>query len=140
MCRGGGRCSRKDLPAHLIHNEQVPFGICPHCLRQLRRDRDVSHHPPSPPPREKKNHYTSNLKRITLLTDRSPNSGSAMSLTLLDCSIPPVKRITTACARSLTRRLTCSWSASPSPHLLHSRTSAKSGSRKSTTTAPVFPA
>lgn len=95
-----------------------------------------SEKPPSP---RKKIIRQSSLKE-TLLTDRSPNSGSAMSLTPWDCSIPPVKRITTACARSLTHRLTCSWSASPSPHLPHSRTSAKSGSPKSTTTAPVFPA
>lgn len=33
--------------AHLLHNQQVPFRICPHRLRQLRRDRDVSRVPPS---------------------------------------------------------------------------------------------
>ncbi|KAG5654995.1 hypothetical protein KAF25_002898 [Fusarium avenaceum] len=66
--------------------------------------------------------------------------GSVTSHTLLDCSIPPVKRITTDCDLFHIPRLMSSSSAFPSPRLLHSKTCARSGSPRSATTAPAFPA
>lgn len=66
--------------------------------------------------------------------------GSVTSHTLLDCSIPPVKRITTDCDLFHIPRLMSSSFAFPSPRLLHSKTCARSGSPRSATTAPAFPA
>ena len=36
------RCGRKDMSSYQLYHEQVPLGICPYSLRQLRRDRHVS--------------------------------------------------------------------------------------------------
>lgn len=36
------RCGRKDMSSYQLYHEQVSLGICPHRIRQLRRDRHVS--------------------------------------------------------------------------------------------------
>jgi hypothetical protein len=64
-------------------------------------------------------------------------TGSATSPTHSACSTPQDKKITIVSALSHTRRPTSSWSASPSPHPPVSRTSGRSGSPRSTTTAPA---
>lgn len=63
--------------------------------------------------------------------------GSATSRTRWDCSIPPGKKTTTACGRSHTHRPTSSWCASASRRRPRSKTSARNGSPRCTTTAPA---
>lgn len=57
-----------------------------------------------------------------------------------DCSIPLDRRIMTVCVLSHTPKPTFSSSASASPPLHHSKTFARSGSLRFTTTALAFPA
>ena len=66
--------------------------------------------------------------------------GLVTSHTLSAYSIPPDKKIMTDSGHYHTRRRTCSSSAFPSRRQPHSRTSGRSGSPKSTTTAPEYPA
>ena len=42
MCRRGRWCGRQNLSFDQLHNQQIPFGIRPYCLRQLRCNGHVS--------------------------------------------------------------------------------------------------
>jgi hypothetical protein len=105
-----------------LYHQQVPLGICADSLRQLRCDSDVRTSIPIP--------LLSFHLHCTI--------GLVMNHTHSAYSILQDKKTTTACALSHTPRLMSSSSASPSLHLPVSRTSEKSGSPRSTITAPAY--
>ena len=158
------RCGRQDMSAHQLYHQQVSLGIRPHGLRQLRRDRHVS--PPlasSSPMSSFCLHLLLSSFLLACLLASSSASAACNSVGLgwdprlgqaaADCvqglatspirsvsSILPDRRIMTVSDPCRTRRRTFSSSASPSPHPPRSRTSARNGSPKYTTTARACPA
>lgn len=155
------------MPTHQLHHQQIPLRICPDSIRQLRSHRHVRRALPRPRPGRHSPlllHYAcqSGVSRfprcrpaaprltpnttiaegafVTALTTTCAKLGSAMSRTHWDSSIRPVKKITTDCGPYHTHRPTSSSFASASPPRHRSRTSARNGSPRSTTTALASPA
>lgn len=92
-----------------------------------------------PPCRPRLTPNTTNLRGVvTSLTSTCAKLGSAMSRTHWDCSILPVKKTTTDCGPYHTHRPMSSSSASASPPPHRSKTSARNGSPRSTTTALAY--
>lgn len=135
----------------LLYHKQVPVGVRTNCLRQLCRHCHVSICPAllSPHSFTLLRPYAVRIDKVFLALNSfylSPclpiganfPTGSATNHIHSDCSILPVKKITIASVLSRTLKPMSSSYASLSPHQPPSKTFARSGSQKSTTTAQVY--
>lgn len=150
------------MSPHQLHNQQVPFRICPYSLRQLcghRNVRTTCHSSLIPWMNlnqcwmhrmgyvrrtsgfdSNRAHEPTSDHGCHLKADELASIGLAMSRIPWACSILPVRKITTVCDRYRIPKPTSSSFASASHHPLPSKTSARNGSPRFTTTALASPA